>query len=185
MTATAGYRRGLLHALRSFAGEEDWARRWVESGRGEDNAIAAVERQFERIVNAWQDEIFDVIEAEAAVQGMTPNTPRGADDADRWIREAIELGLLAESPGKGQAPGRWDRHVMLGFMDASRPTDLRPTANVRQLFQHRYSEAGDDERAREVWRAIHQLLAVFPAIATDIERAVARLWPDPSVPGVP
>jgi hypothetical protein len=179
VTAIARYRRGLLNALQSFDGEDDWTRRWVETSHGEDNDIAAVERQFERIVNAWQDEIFDVIEAEATAQDLTPEAPRSADDADRWIQDAIDLGLLTKSPGKGQAPGRWGRHVLLGFMDPATPAALRPTADVRQLFQHRYTEADDADHGREVWQAIQQLLAVFPDIATDIEGALARLWPDP------
>jgi hypothetical protein len=65
-------------------------------------------------------------------------------------------------------------------MEPARPAAMRPTTDVRQLFQHRYTEADDEGYGREVWQAIQQLLAVFPDIASDIERALARLWPDPS-----
>ena len=178
VTDIAGYRRGLVKAVREFADEAVWVGRWVEDERAEDNLIAAVERQFERIVNAWQDDVFDVLEREAAARGMAPKPPTGAEDADRWIEDALVIGLIDASPGPGQAPGRWDRQVLLGFMDRSRPDVLRPFVDVRKLFQHAYTGAADEAKGRYVWATIHALLRAVPAVTGDIESALATLWPD-------
>jgi hypothetical protein len=182
VVAVAGFRRGLVNGLAGYADEDEWASRWIQSRRGEDNDIAAVERQFERIVNAWQDEIFDVLEDEAAERGLTPKPPRGQADSKRWVQDAIDLGVLTQPPADGQAPGRWDRLVLLGFMDPSRPPALRVTANVRQLFQHRYTQVEDEAHGRDVWQAMQELLQTFPGIAADIDAALTRLWPETREP---
>ena len=185
VTRVAGFRRGLERAVPEGEDEQAWLRRWLDPAQEQDNTLAAIERQYERIVNAWQDEIFDVFEQEAAAQGLVPVPPVLSDAADarRWTREAVEFGLVAKDT-EGRIPGRWRRQVLYGFLSPELELPLRTLCAVRQVFAHRYTDADDEHRGRRVWVDLQELRAIFPRVSADIERAVDKLWPSQSAPAV-
>jgi len=171
----ASFRRGLEEALRAVEDEEDWIRRWLAPKQAEDLVLAAVERQYERIVNALQDEVFDVLEAEAVTRQLAPVAPKHGDpeEADRWTEQSLALRLIAEPPRRGEVPGRWVRASLLGFLSPELAGPLRELSN----FTHRYTRADDEEHGRDVWASLESLQELSPQIATDIDRALASLWP--------
>jgi hypothetical protein len=178
--AIAGYLRGLETAVDEIGDQEAFIARWLAAARAEDNGLAALERQFERIVNEWQDAIFDSIEREAAEQGSAPEPPEHGrpDDADRWNAAALQMGVISSAAAPGEAPGRWPRYALLGFIGDGMVGNLRDLSAVRQLFSHRYSQAEDDEKGREVWTAIDQLRELVPEVTRAAHEMVERLWPE-------
>jgi hypothetical protein len=179
VTRVAGFRRGLEVALEAIPDEEAWLARWLAPEQEADLLLAAIERQYERVINALQDEIFDVLEAEAASQGKAPAPPVRGDeqDAARWLSEAVRLGLIEQPAKNAQTPGRWERHVIFGWLSSELATTLRDLSYSRQVFAHRYTRVDDAERGRDLWGSIDELRASFPRISDDIDRAIAELWP--------
>jgi hypothetical protein len=168
----------LQRKIKEFGDEETWVKRWVAAGRLQDDDIAAIERYFERIINAWQDEVFDALEQEAAGKGLTPKPPTGPLDGERWSQDAREQELipkLADDPK--QAPNRWRRQVLIGILQDSDVKDLVPLANVRQLFSHRYTESDDEAKGRLVWKRMDELDKLVPVIAGRIGTALDKFWP--------
>jgi hypothetical protein len=173
-----GYHGGMRKGMLVFGDEEAWVTRWLADTRAEDNDIAAMERQFERIINEWQDTVFDVIEVEAAAQGKAPRPPRDAGDAARWSQEALAMGLIAALPANAnETPNRWERQVLLGHLDPQQAADLAPMSRIRQLFSHRHSEADDEAQARHIWAQIQRLDRLVAEIADEVDDALKALWP--------
>jgi hypothetical protein len=175
------FSRGLDRAIEQIGGKEAWLRRWSAPDQEEDLLVAALERQYERIVNALQDEVIDLLEAEAVDRGLAPRPPRATDleEASRWNREAVALRLISDAPNPDEAPGRWRRAALLGWLSSSTALALRDLVRSRQLFAHRYVGASGEQHGADVWADAHALRALLPQVSRELRLAVERLWPAP------
>jgi hypothetical protein len=157
--------------------EGEWVQAWVaRSPPAADDAVAVVERRYERIVNALT-EIFDACEAEAARRGSVPSPPREQEDPRRWWREAEDLDIVESAPGSPNRPGRWRRLWLLGYADEDSAARFATLADLRRIFQHGYADLPED-KAEEAWEDVRGLLTDLPAWLEGMVRFVRRLWPE-------
>lgn len=162
-----------------FGSEGNFVQHWAADPDKQDPDIAAFERFYERIINAWQDEIFDVLERELASRNELPKPPSSnhPDEQRRWSEEAVELGLVGPPPS-ADAPGRWARQVLAGVLEEADRENLYRFVEYRQLFAHKYTELEDAQHAHVIWKRAGQLDDFVPVIADRVEKVIDRLWPD-------
>jgi uncharacterized protein YutE (UPF0331/DUF86 family) len=138
---------------RHYPDEDSFVADWTSTEFEAQERIAALERFYERIVNALNQVV---------------------DDAEKTLDENGELP--GASPVKqGQEPGRWQRLAGYGALPAEHVDSMRRLIGKRNIFQKEYDTLGAEAGAEifgEAKEFARLLPKVIPPISNWVDAAI-------------
>lgn len=137
---------------RHYPDEQSFVDDWTSAEFESQERIAALERFFERIVNALNQIV---------------------DDTERALREGDELPDLP-SPKRGRELGRWERLAAYGALPRELVEPMRRLIGQRNIFQKEYDTLGPEAGA-DVFDAAKEFSRLLPKVILPI-----RSWVDTS-----
>lgn len=139
-----------MEAIAEFEDRDRFVERWFSDDPKHVNRIAAVERDYEKIVNSLHG-LIDLCEQEEAAQGPQ------RDDVSREM-------------------GRWRRVAARTYVSHTLADRLIELCDTRNVFQHEYPDL-EPEKGLEVWDHVDEMLQRLPKAMTGLEKWIHRLWP--------
>jgi hypothetical protein len=146
--------RDLKESLRRHYPDEDsFVADWTSTEFEAQERIAALERFYERIVNAL-NQVVDDAEGELDEEGKLPKA----------------------SPAKrGQEPGRWQRLADYGALPAEHVDPMRRLIGKRNIFQKEYDTLGAEAGA-DIFDEAKEFARLLPKVIPSI-----RNWADAAI----
>jgi hypothetical protein len=138
---------------RHYPDEDSFVADWTSTEFEAQERIAALERFYERIVNAL-NQIVDDAEGALGGDGEPPETP----------------------PAKrGQPPGRWQRLAGYGALPAEHVDPMRRLIGKRNIFQKEYDTLGAEAGA-DIFGEAKEFARLLPKVMPPI-----REWADTAI----
>lgn len=144
---------------RHYPDEQSFVDDWTSAEFESQERIAALERFFERIVNALNQIV---------------------DDTERALREGGELPDLPP-PKRGRELGRWERLAAYGALPRELVEPMRRLIGQRNIFQKEYDTLGP-EAGVDVFDAAKEFSRLLPKAILPIRSWVDTSDCDPRAP---
>jgi uncharacterized protein YutE (UPF0331/DUF86 family) len=134
---------------RHYPDSDSFVEDWTSAEFEAQERIAALERFYERIVNALNQIV---------------------DDTERALDETDELPEIAAAK-PGEEPGRWQRLADYGALPAEHTEAMRRLIGKRNIFQKEYDTLGPEAGA-DVFDDAREFSRLLPKVIPPIRRWV-------------
>lgn len=164
--------------------EERFVAAWSRAGTPDEIDLkGSLERAYEQMINDLHG-MLELVEGEAHRCGLIPDPSlaiRAGNNPGAWWAAATAVGVDISRSSQGQAPGRWRRLALYGYIEHRLATSLTAWSDSRDLLQHAYAQR-TTARGEQVWAVMHSLRREVANGVDAITKLLDRCGDPPAAP---